>query len=259
MAVIAPHPAPLRVDAPKQAPRFVFISGCCRGGTTLAARLIGAHPAIKNLGRGEFCESQYLWRERFPDWSRHRWAIGPWRLLLRRTAEDLTPELFEYFRKRMHEASGHASTVLEKTPSNAMRIPFLNALFPACRFIHVLRDGRHTAASLIARKVWWPYAPHQWVGCHRTALADLRSLPASRYTLLRFEELIEAPDRALADVYSRCELPWSYREQSASLVARAGVIETPVDRWSELPRYRKDYILRVIRDLQAELDYPLTH
>lgn len=259
MAVLAPHPALTRVESPPQATRLVFLSGCCRGGTTLAARLIGAHPAIKNLGRGEFCESQYLWRDRFPDWSRHRWAIGPWRFFLRRTADHLTPELSRHFRERFREAAGEAVSMLEKTPSNAMRIPFLNALFPDCHFVHVVRDGRHTAASLIARRVWWPYAPHQWVGCHRTALTDLRDLPPSRYTLLRFEELVDEPDQALTNVYSRCELPWRFQEQSSSLAARDGIIETPADRWMDLPHYQKDYILRVIEDLQRELDYPLTH
>jgi hypothetical protein len=259
MAVIAPSPAPLRVAAPTKAPRFVFLSGCCRGGTTLAARLIGAHPEIKNLGRGEFCESQYLWRDRFPDWSRHRWAIGPWRLVLRRTANDLTPELSGYFRERFQDAAGDAASVLEKTPSNAIRIPFLNALFPDCHFVHVLRDGRHTAASLIARRVWWPYAPHQWAGCHQTALTDLLALTPSRYTLLRFEELVDSPEQALGDVYARCGVPWRHQEQSSSRCARDGIIETPADRWAELPRYQKDYILKVIGGLQMELGYPLTH
>ncbi len=257
MAVLAPHPATRRVDAPAEAPRLLFLSGCCRGGTTLAARLIGAHPDINNLGRGQFCESQYLWRDRFPDWSRHRWAIGPWRLLLRRTADDLTPALAEHFRGRFREAAAEATVTLEKTPSNAMRIPFLNALFPDCHFIHVLRDGRDTTASLIARKVWWPYAPHQWVGCHRTALADLRALPAHRYTLLRFEELIESPDQMLSTVFQRCGLPWNQEARSSCRAASDGIIETPADRWLELPAYQKDYSLRVIRELQAELGYPV--
>ena len=259
MAVLAPPPATTRVEAPRSAARFVFLSGCCRGGTTLAARLLGAHPEVKNLGRGEFCESQYLWRDRFPDWSRHRWAIGPWRLMLRRTERDLTPELAGYFRSRFLDAAGEATHVLEKTPSNAMRIPFLNALFPDCHFVHVLRDGRHTAASLIARRVWWPYAPHQWVGCHQTALTDLLALPSSRYTLLRFEDLVEQPEEMLGRVYQSSGLSWRAEDQSSSRAATDGIIEQPADRWADLPRYQKDYILKVIGDLQAELGYPVTH
>ncbi|HYV57049.1 MAG TPA: sulfotransferase [Candidatus Nitrosopolaris sp.] len=39
--------------------------------------------------------------------------------------------------------------LLEKTPKNCLRIPFLRALFPDARFVFLRRDGRATISSLI--------------------------------------------------------------------------------------------------------------
>jgi hypothetical protein len=45
--------------------------------------------------------------------------------------------------------AGHAIRLLEKTPKNCLRIPFLQALFPDARFVFLRRDGRPTVSSLI--------------------------------------------------------------------------------------------------------------
>jgi len=39
--------------------------------------------------------------------------------------------------------------LLEKTPKNCLRIPFLRALFPRARFVFLRRDGRPTVSSLM--------------------------------------------------------------------------------------------------------------
>jgi len=158
----------------------LFVSGCNRGGTSIVSQLLSAHPDVCSVGRGQFNEGQYIWRRRWRDWSRHRWALPPWRWYLRRDERAATPATLSFFREAFEEAMPFPGRMLEKTPANALRIPFINALFPDCYFIHVLRDGRHTTASLIARRVWPAVAPHQWVQAHRTALADLERIHADR-------------------------------------------------------------------------------
>src|SRR5437773_9828347 len=67
----AADPGPTPGGAP------VFISGCNRGGTTILAKLLGRHPDLCNIGEGHaFTEGQYIWRKRFPDTRRHRWAVA---------------------------------------------------------------------------------------------------------------------------------------------------------------------------------------
>lgn len=51
--------------------------------------------------------------------------------------------------------------VVEKTVSNSLRVPFVRAIFPEAKLVHLIRDGRAAAES--ARRVWnerpsWSYA-----------------------------------------------------------------------------------------------------
>lgn len=234
----------------------IFISGCNRGGTSILSQLLAAHPDVRNVGRGQFNEGQYIWRKQWRDWSRHRWALPPWRWYLRRDERAATPEVVALFHEAFAEAMSSPGRLLEKTPANALRIPLINALYPDSIFIHVIRDGRHTTASLIARRVWPALAPHQWVQAHRTALADLERIPAHRVCLVRYEELIADPTSTLERVSHQCQLRWDVAAEAAVLRAARRRLVDVEDRWSRLSPPVRHYSLRVIEDLQRRLDYP---
>lgn len=234
----------------------IFVSGCNRGGTTILSRLLAAHPDVRSVGRGPFHEGQYVWRRQFPDWSRHRWALPPWRWYLRRTEAHATPERVRFFREEFSRAVEGEGRMLEKTPANAVRIPFINAVFPDCVFVHIIRDGRHTTASLMARGVWLPFAPHQWVQAHRTALPDLEKVPPERVVRVRYEELVAAPPRVLTEIWRNCGLRVSGQDVEDALYASCAQVEDPDDRWARLPLWKRRYISSVIADLQAEFGYP---
>jgi hypothetical protein len=246
---------------PRTASRFngppLFVSGCNRGGTTILTHLLAAHPELRSIGRGPFNEGLHVWRRHFPDRTRHRWAVPPWRWLMRRTETHATPMLADRIRSDFEAALPGPGRMLEKTPANAVRIPFINRLYPDCTFIHVLRDGRHTTASLVARRVWLPYAPHQWVGAHRTALEDLAALPSERVVIVRYEALMADPEPVLEDLCYRCGLDWDRGARADVLEAVRHSLRPQEDRWSRFAPYHKRYVLSVIGDLQSELGYPL--
>jgi sulfotransferase family protein len=248
-------------EASDPAARFtgppIFISGCSRGGTTILTQILSAHPEIRSVGRSQFCEGQYIWRQKFPDWSRHRWALPPWRWYLRRTAADVTPQLAAFFHQAFQEAMPGEGRMLEKTPANSVRIPFIDRLYPDCYFIHVLRDGRHTTASLVARKVWLVLAPHQWVAAQRIALVDLAGLPQHRVALVRYEELVSDPERVLGNLCRQCGLGWEEAEAGAVLGKARASLRAAESRWDRFSSRQKRYVLRVIGDLQRDLGYPV--
>ncbi len=244
-------------EYPKFAGPSIFISGCNRGGTTIAARLLAAHPEIANVGRGEFSEGQYIWRKKYPDWSRHRWALPPWYWYLRRTEQQASPQVVEFFRREFHEALSGYGRMLEKTPANAVRIPLIDRIFPDCRFVHVIRDGRHTTASLVARKVWLSLAPHQWVRAHRTAIPDLHGLSGERVAFIRYEEMVSDPERVLRDTCLHIGLGWGEAERNAVVGNARSLLKTPECRWASFSARQKQYILSVIGELQKELGYPV--
>jgi len=115
--------------------------------------------------------------------------------------------------------------LLEKTPKNALRIPFLNALFPDASFVFLWRDPRESIASIMGAwrsGKWKTYnglegfagpwslllppgwrelsgkpleeiAAYQWQSTNRIALEDLASLAPERWTTMRYGDFLADP------------------------------------------------------------------
>src|SRR5262249_16228883 len=66
--------------------------------------------------------------------------------------EHATPRVREFIRDFVRRRGLGHEVVVEKTVSNALRVPFVRAVFPDARFIHLIRDGR--AVSESARGMW---------------------------------------------------------------------------------------------------------
>lgn len=85
----------------------------------------------------------------------------------------------------------------DKTPTFVLHIRQLAALFPEATFIHVVRDGRDVALSLL-EKSWGPTtisdaALHWRLHVHRGMQAG-RHLERGRYHEIRYEDLVEDPE-----------------------------------------------------------------
>ena len=111
---------------------------------------------------------------------------------------------------------------LEKTPKNALRVPFLNQVFPDARYIYLFRDPRENMSSII--EAWrstdfvtyprlpdWPgkwsfllppeygrlkgtsleeIVAFQWRAANEFILDDLGEMPADRWTAVGYGELL---------------------------------------------------------------------
>lgn len=128
---------------------------------------------------------------------------------------------------------GSAMRLVEKTPKNVLRIPFLDALFPDALFVFLWRDPRENVSSII--DAWrsgrfrtyagldgfdgpWSLllppgwrsmdgrpieeiAAFQWDSANRTALDDLSSIPAGRRHVVRFDRFLRDP---VAEIQAIC-------------------------------------------------------
>lgn len=158
----------------------------------------------------------------------------------RLTAADATPaivaELRQRFANQLRDRDGRppapASSVLllEKTPKNALRVPFLLEIFPDARFVFLHREVRANLSSMMqAWRVqgWVTYrrlkgwnnpwslllppgyeqlrdrpleevVAFQWQAANETILHDLRAVPRERSTTVRYEDLIRDPKSEIA-------------------------------------------------------------
>ena len=121
----------------------IFIVGCGRSGTTLLGELFAIHPNVSYI-----CERYDLWAAIHPvtDFN-HLYSRGECHCLL--DARSATSTAKHRFRCLMSPPPGF--TLVEKSPINALRIGFLEAIAPGARFVHIVRDGVNVAHS-IARK-----------------------------------------------------------------------------------------------------------
>ena len=199
------------------------MGGTGRSGTTITARLLGAHSAYHMINaetrfitaRGGLCdvaarratyqafEGQVLgyWFERGP-------GKGLQMVMDRAPIETALPELraglasdgwaaARAFTHRLFDplaAADGANGWIEMSPPNAKRAGEILRMFPDMKLIHSVRDGRDVACSVIPFK-WGPADLDEglewWARKLERAFAGCEALPADRVLVLQMEDLIE--------------------------------------------------------------------
>ncbi len=88
----------------------------------------------------------------------------------------LTVRHKQFIRKtlRILAKANPGDILIEKTVASTLRVPFINAVFPEARYIHLIRDGREVAES--AMRQW--QAPPDWSALSR----KLREIPLQNLT-----------------------------------------------------------------------------
>ena len=166
------------VDSP------VIILGAARSGTTLLADyLLAKHPALVYVA-----EPAYLWR--------YGNAYRPHDVLL---ARDARPEVRAAIRRRFASYLDGAPgrRLMEKTPANCLRMPFVMEVFPDAQIVHVLRDGRDVALS----------AAREWVGRGRPRMPPGQSPPKGAARIGKILKAHAQLRQRVFDLRSFVELP----------------------------------------------------
>lgn len=97
----------------------------------------------------------------------------------------------------------------EKTPQHVQHIDKLAALYPKARFIHVIRDGRDSAASFQRR---WKRTPeltlYRWKKVVKEGRRLGETLGPGRYLEVHYEDLTTQPERELKAVCQFLGVPY---------------------------------------------------
>jgi Sulfotransferase family len=223
----------------------ILIIGMNRSGTTLLSLMLDSHSRIAIPYESHFFVPYYRNRQGF-DLTGNE---GRLELVSRILAEpyvqvwdqQLSPAEIDLSR-----CTGLAETINEiystyarrlgkdlwgdKTPAYISDIDVLNALFPAARFIHIVRDGRDVSLSIL--KQWWGAnnflsAMQHWTSTVTCARKMLAMLPQERWLEVRFEDLVSEPERELRRVTDFLGLKFqpamlsAYRSNAAHKVGEA--------------------------------------
>ena len=232
--------------------RLVFIVGSPRSGTTWLQRMMGAHPAVATgqetdlLNR--FCQNLYgTWDNQLSDpeeWQRRRHKGLP-AVLTEEEFDALVLELTERVYCKVLSLRPGATVVLDKNPEYSLCVPLIRRMYPESAVIHLVRDGRDVASSLLAASRGWgaDWAPRQlgraaqkWRSYVESAM---RAAQSGRYLEIRYEDLradgahvlreclefagVAAPAEQCAEIVARFELQ-SARDRIDDPIAWSGEV-----------------------------------
>ena len=117
---------------------FIFIVGSPRSGTTILGEILDKHPEIT-----QWYEPYFIWDRHFRDAEDDV-----------RGTQDATPVVQDQIVAsflRYQEKTG-SNIIVDKSPRNSLKIPFIRKIFPGSKFIHIIRDGRDVTLSI--HKEW---------------------------------------------------------------------------------------------------------
>src|SRR5690606_4992869 len=147
---VSAGPSARATDAAARFDRPLFIVSPPRSGSTLLFETLAGAPDLYSPG-----DESHALIEGVSGLSpaAHGWASN--RLLAGDASPAVAAALRERFlaalrdRRRQAPAPGTAVRMLEKTPKNALRIPFLDAVFPQARFVFLYREPHQVLGSMI--------------------------------------------------------------------------------------------------------------
>lgn len=272
----------------------IFIIGVHRSGTTLLRFMLSSHSKIYIPPESDFIP---LFFQKTPTgnlsfdrtaellnniFARYRF-IGEWKGSQPEASDfyngmqEKTPAAFL---DRLYSLYAHQFGAVrwgDKTPIYASYVRLIHIIFPNARFIHIIRDPRDAAVSLLEKYAQREFhidiyfAARNWVRRIMRARNDGFSLGPNFYFEIRYENLVTNPDRELRAICNFINEDYEPQMQSHHDLASKNIpedshffenVRKPVNnesigRWmAELSLNDQRVIQRVSGDLMRELGYP---
>ncbi len=232
--------------------RPIFIIGAPRSGTSLLYRVLRASSRIAHWPG----EAHEVWE------ADHHPALLGWSSNVL-TGDDLSAEAAARIKRSFVLTTGRGKRLLDKTPRNALRVGFVEALFPNARYVFLQRDGRENVNSLInawrtpryrtyrlpephsipgVDPSWWKFVLYpnwredasgplevvcarQWIVSNELALAASEDIDGERWAVLRYEDLVDRPVEEIERLTTAVGLPFEDEVRARA----ASVSDTPIN------------------------------
>jgi hypothetical protein len=218
----------------------------------------------------------------------HGWESN--RLTEADASDEIVGRLAEGFYAQLRDRSGRppagGARMLEKTPKNALRIPFLAAAWPDAGFVLLHRDTRQTLSSMM--EAWvsgrfrtyptlpdWSGPPwslllvpgwrdlagrpipeivaEQWKATIATMLDDLEKLPPDRVTIVSYADLLANPQASIEQLAQALGLGWDHQLGAELPLSRHTVSRPDPDKWQTIA-----HVIEAIWPMVEETDARLS-
>ena len=255
----------MTADVASRFDRPIFIVSMPRSGSTLLFETLLQAPNLFTIG-GEshrFIEGLEPFTPAAHGWDSNRLTEADAR---HPAAGMMTAAFYQYLKDRDGRPAQGPVRMLEKTPKNSLRIPFLNAIWRDGHYVYLHRDPRQTLASMM--RAWqsgkfktysmlpgWTGLPwllvlvpgwrdlngaplpkivaHQWVTASTILLDDLEALPADRLRSIDYSDFLADPQAEMETLAQSLGLGWD-RKLGALPPSRMTLTAPQPDKWREL-------------------------
>jgi hypothetical protein len=256
----------------------IFVGGAGRSGTTLLRVILDSHP---NIACGPELKVTPMIAEMWHGFqTSHQPPLKEYLL----TTDDINgifKRLILSLLEKYRDNSGKAR-VAEKSPNNVFFFQHLSHIFPESPLVHVIRDGRDVVCSLLTMnwidpKTGQPIeytrdprkAAQYWASAIAAGRAAAeRASTASRYTELRYEDVVTRAEPTLKGLFAHLGEPWDpavldFHETKRNLAGESSAeqVSKPlytasIGRWKEnLDPAGKQAVKEVAGDLLIQLGY----
>lgn len=162
--------------------RPLVVVGAARSGTKTIGTALRRHPAAAYL-----IEPRLTW---LYGNERHSDALRP---------EHATPAVRDYIRRTFAQQmrEQNRTRLIEKTPSNSLRMDFVDAVLPGCKFVHITRDGVN---AVISSMEMWQNAAYGFKNVRNQVRRRAREIKWTRLPYYAKELVRRALPRRMAPV-----------------------------------------------------------
>jgi len=253
-----------------------FIIGCGRSGTTLLTKCLSLHREICS-----FSEANDIWDPRVYPWYNTHYSRTPlwidpyqyikeWRESFTKKDENNLKNIFGAY-----QFISRKEVFINKSPMNTFRIKDIIRIFPDCKFINMIRDGRAVTFSWTKRQFktiqdnidvfkkegydydfddLLKYTANSWkehIKEVNIKNKQLKLRERNRLIEIRYEELTKNPQTTLSEIYDFI----SVSEHNTNLKDYS-LFENRNYKWKEgLSEEQKDIVNMHIEDILVELGY----
>jgi len=246
--------------------RPVLIVSTPRSGSTLLFETLAKAPGLFSAGNESHrrIEGVGNFSPRLRGWTSNRLDASD------ATAEAIE-ELAEGFYTALHDRDGRAASgdvrMLEKTPKNALRVPFFDAAWNDSIFVYLYRDVRQTLASMM--EAWatgkfmtyrdlpgWRGPPWsllltpnwrdlnglqlpqivagQWAATTKVLVDDLSALPRDRVIGIDYSEFLADPQGTMSALAGYLGLEWDLQLPKSLPYSKTTFSRPAPDKWRRL-------------------------
>ncbi len=272
----------------------LFIIGAGRSGTTLLRSMLVAggqisitpetqiihnlatkYPILQGLGWEDlscFIVSMFEGHVGYEMWNINVYPVYQKLKNLPEKQRSLAKIIDEVFRFYAEQKFPNAQLWGEQSPIHTFYLPYIHAIFPRARYLHLLRDGRDVVSSWVKKNGddYLPEAVYRWQISVERFRAFQKKMNPNQVIEIRYEDLVQNPEKVLKEIclfvgidYSSEMLDYwklpstiesKYKEHHRNL--EKPVFTSSIGRWRErLSLSQQKDVEQLLSDTLRDLDY----